>query len=90
MPTGTPRPPALPPKPTGTSASPPIPPPSPTGRRIHPPHGGDLPKHFAQTAVDTVVGAHTKAETVASRKASQLALESFTAKLPELLGARPT
>ncbi|RYF27582.1 MAG: transketolase, partial [Comamonadaceae bacterium] len=47
---------------------------------------GDLPKHFAQTAVDTVVGAHTKAETVASRKASQLALESFTAQLPELLG----
>ncbi len=47
---------------------------------------GDLPKHFAQTAVDTVVNAHTKAETVASRKASQLALESFTAALPELLG----
>lgn len=47
---------------------------------------GDLPKHFAQVAVDTVVGAHTKAETVASRKASQLALEAFTAALPELLG----
>ena len=47
---------------------------------------GDLPAHFAQTAVDTVVQAHTKAETVASRKASQLALESFTAQLPELLG----
>ena len=47
---------------------------------------GDLPRHFAQLAVDTVVGAHTKAETVASRKASQLALESFTAGLPELLG----
>jgi len=47
---------------------------------------GDLPKSFAQLAVDTVVGAHTKAETVASRKASQLALESFTAGLPELLG----
>ena len=47
---------------------------------------GDLPKHFAQTAVDTVVGAHTRAETVASRKASQLALEAFTAALPELLG----
>ena len=47
---------------------------------------GDLPAHFAQTAVDTVVGAHTKAETVASRKASQLALEAFTAALPELLG----
>ena len=47
---------------------------------------GDLPKNFVQTAVDTVIGAHTKAETVASRKASQLALESFTAALPELLG----
>ncbi|MFT4243075.1 MAG: transketolase [Acidovorax sp.] len=47
---------------------------------------GDLPKHFAQVAVDTVVGAHTKAETVASRKASQIALEAFTAALPELLG----
>ena len=47
---------------------------------------GELPKNFAQTVVDTVIGAHTKAETVASRKASQLALESFTASLPELLG----
>ncbi|MCB1978376.1 MAG: transketolase, partial [Burkholderiaceae bacterium] len=47
---------------------------------------GDLPKHFAQTAVDAVIDAHTKGETVASRKASQLALEAFTAKLPELLG----
>ena len=47
---------------------------------------GDLPKKFVQTAVDTVIAAHTKAETVASRKASQLALESFTAAIPELLG----
>ena len=47
---------------------------------------GDLPKRFAQLAVDTVVDAHTKAETVASRKASQLALEAFTAGLPEMLG----
>jgi transketolase len=47
---------------------------------------GDLPKSFAQLAVDTVIGAHTKAETVASRKASQLALEAFTAGLPEMLG----
>jgi transketolase len=47
---------------------------------------GELPKAFSQLAVDTVIGAHTKAETVASRKASQLALESFTAGLPELLG----
>ncbi|MDP1954831.1 MAG: transketolase [Polaromonas sp.] len=47
---------------------------------------GDLPRAFSQIAVDTVVGAHTKAETVASRKASQLALEAFTAGLPEMLG----
>ena len=47
---------------------------------------GDLPKGFVQTAVDTVLAAHAKGETVASRKASQLALEHFTAALPELLG----
>jgi transketolase len=47
---------------------------------------GDLPKNFNQTAFDTILEAHTKAETVASRKASQLALESFTAALPEMLG----
>nr|WP_297352774.1 transketolase [uncultured Caldimonas sp.] len=47
---------------------------------------GELPKHFAQVAVDTAVGMHAKAETVASRKASQMALEAFTAELPELLG----
>jgi transketolase len=47
---------------------------------------GELPQGFDQLVVDTVVAAHTKAETVASRKASQLALEAFTAALPELLG----
>ena len=47
---------------------------------------GELPRNFAQVAVDTVIGAHARAETVASRKASQLALESFTAALPEMLG----
>ena len=47
---------------------------------------GELPKDFNQVAFDTVVAAHSKAETVASRKASQLALESFTAALPEMLG----
>jgi transketolase len=47
---------------------------------------GELPKHFAQVAVDAVVAAHTQQETVASRKASQIALEAFTAQLPELLG----
>ena len=47
---------------------------------------GDLPGGFSQVAADTVVAAHVKAETVASRKASQLALEAFTAALPEMLG----
>jgi transketolase len=47
---------------------------------------GDLPKHFADTAVEAVQSAHAKAETVASRKASQIALEFFTAALPEMLG----
>ncbi|HEX3140723.1 MAG TPA: transketolase [Rhizobacter sp.] len=47
---------------------------------------GDLPKGWAQAAVDAAVAAHTKGETVASRKASQLALEAFTKTLPELLG----
>jgi len=47
---------------------------------------GELPKNFSQVAVDAAVAAHAKAETVASRKASQLALESFTAAMPELLG----
>jgi len=47
---------------------------------------GDLPKQFDQLAFDTILAAHSKAETVASRKASQLALEAFTAGLPEMLG----
>ena len=47
---------------------------------------GQLPKNFAQVAVDAAIAAHAKAETVASRKASQIALEAFTAALPEMLG----
>ena len=47
---------------------------------------GELPRNFAQVAVDAAVAAHAKAETVASRKASQIALEAFTAALPEMLG----
>jgi transketolase len=47
---------------------------------------GELPKNFNQVAVDTAIAAHTKAETVASRKASQIALEAFTVALPEMLG----
>ena len=47
---------------------------------------GELPKQFAEIAVEAVGAAHDKAETVASRKASQIALTHFTAQLPELLG----
>jgi transketolase len=47
---------------------------------------GELPADFAETAARALQEADTKAETVASRKASQLALETFTAALPELLG----
>jgi transketolase len=47
---------------------------------------GQLPADFVEKAAEAAVAAHTKAETVASRKASQLALEAFTAALPELLG----
>jgi len=47
---------------------------------------GDLPAGWTQAVVDTAIAAHQKAETVASRKASQLALEAFTRVLPELLG----
>jgi transketolase len=47
---------------------------------------GDLPKNFAQVAVDAVVAAHTERHTVATRKASQIALEDFTKALPEMLG----
>jgi transketolase len=47
---------------------------------------GQLPAQFDQWVVDAILAAHQKAETVASRKASQLALVDFTARLPELLG----
>jgi transketolase len=47
---------------------------------------GALPAGFARVAADTVIAAHEKAETVASRKASQITLEAFTKALPEMLG----
>jgi transketolase len=47
---------------------------------------GEPPAGFAQTAVDAITAAHTRAEAVATRKASQIALEAFTKALPELLG----
>ncbi|MDB5954935.1 transketolase [Ramlibacter sp.] len=47
---------------------------------------GRLPANFDQLAADAIAAAASKGETVASRKASQLALEIFTAALPEMLG----
>ncbi len=47
---------------------------------------GELPAGWRGTVDEAAALAHAKAETVASRKASQLALEVFTKKLPELLG----
>jgi transketolase len=47
---------------------------------------GELPEQYAKLVADSLQAAAGKAETVASRKASQLALEDFTAALPELLG----
>ena len=46
----------------------------------------ELPLNFSQLAVDLVLQAQVKGESVATRKASQQALEHFTRALPELLG----
>jgi transketolase len=48
--------------------------------------GGELPTDWWKTVQAAATATHARAETVASRKASQLALETFTAVLPELLG----
>ncbi|HVO06880.1 MAG TPA: transketolase, partial [Burkholderiaceae bacterium] len=47
---------------------------------------GDLPATFDSVGAQALAEAQAKAETVATRKASQLALEAFTRALPELLG----
>jgi transketolase len=47
---------------------------------------GELPQDFARLAAEIATAANAKAETVATRKASQIALEALTAALPELLG----
>ena len=44
---------------------------------------GELPADFARARGDAVAAANAKAETVATRKASQLALEAFAPALPE-------
>jgi transketolase len=47
---------------------------------------GELPTNFADVAKAVVAKANEKAETVATRKASQIAIEGFAAHLPEMLG----
>jgi transketolase len=47
---------------------------------------GDLPARWRELVDATAASLHGKAETVASRKASQIVLEAFTKELPELLG----
>jgi transketolase len=47
---------------------------------------GELPIGWRSVVDEIATAAHAKAETVASRKASQIVLEAFTKVLPELLG----
>ena len=47
---------------------------------------GELPPDFERVAAEVLAAATAKAETIATRKASQLALETYTKALPELLG----
>jgi len=47
---------------------------------------GELPRDFAARVGDLVQALEAKAETVATRKASQIALEAIKPSLPELLG----
>ena len=47
---------------------------------------GDLPGNFLELAQRLVADARTRAESVATRKASQQAIEAFAPALPEMLG----
>src|SRR5688500_2257555 len=47
---------------------------------------GELPADFAERAAKLVADARAKAETVATRKASQYAIEAFAPAVPEMLG----
>ncbi len=47
---------------------------------------GDLPANFASALASAVAAANAKGETVATRKASQLALSQLAPILPELIG----
>ena len=47
---------------------------------------GELPTDFERIAARLIADANAQAQTVASRKASQLAIEAFAPALPEMLG----
>jgi transketolase len=47
---------------------------------------GELPARWRELVSTAAAASHAKAETVASRKASQIVLEALTEALPELLG----
>ena len=47
---------------------------------------GDLPEDFAEKARAFIQATNEKAETIATRKASQLSLTAYAAVLPEMLG----
>lgn len=47
---------------------------------------GELPANWRDIAKDYIASCNDKAETIASRKASQNAIEAFAAHLPEMLG----
>ena len=47
---------------------------------------GDFPTNYSELVRDAIADADAKAETVATRKASQLAIEKFAAQLPEMIG----
>ena len=47
---------------------------------------GDFPTNYSELVRDAIADANAKAETVATRKASQLAIEKLAAQLPEMIG----
>ncbi|HLU78930.1 MAG TPA: transketolase [Burkholderiaceae bacterium] len=47
---------------------------------------GDLPESFGQQAQEFIRSVNEKAETMATRKASQVALTAYAERLPEMLG----
>jgi transketolase len=56
------------------------------GRRIQAPHGGELPANWAAHAKKAIAEINAKGETVATRKASQIAINALAPALPEFVG----